>query len=66
MRYLNSLLERPATEHWRFPVAYAAAGTRMYSLSEVVSTRPAIKPPADLGHEEWRELILMRMRMHSV
>src|SRR5256885_220484 len=65
MRYLNDLLERPGSEHWGFPIAYNFAGAGMYSLSEILTMRPAIKSPRKLSDNEWRELILSRMRMHS-
>ena len=66
MRLLDDLLARPTSEHWRFPIAFAAAGDRIYALSDVVQLRPAITAPARLSDNQWRELALARMRAHSV
>ena len=38
----------------------------MYTLSELVQSRPAITAPVELSANQWRALVLARMRAHSV
>jgi hypothetical protein len=62
MRYLLDLLERPQLPIWQLPVAYAADGSRTYTLREIVDSKPAIKPSIQLTSDEWRQLVLTQMR----
>jgi hypothetical protein len=38
----------------------------MYTLSELVQSRPAIAAPVELTDDQWQALVLARMRAHSV
>jgi hypothetical protein len=57
-RYLKDLLSRRDLPVWRLPLACAADGSRLYTLDELVTLRPAIKLPTPDDTEGWRILVL--------
>ena len=62
---LPHLLNTPEAEHWRLPVAYAAVADRMYTLREIVASRPTIRPPTELDALRWKQLALARLRKQT-